>query len=233
LDQTPSRMPERIRQFKLRDGARMLGFLSALAAIFAASFFILPELQGLLVPAAPGGQMGPWVIRPILALHFGACGVAAAALTPLATAPLRRRWRAQDAAEGTRFDLFHNRPAARVVLYIKGTLLVGIYLISLVFYLLSWTVIGPDGVDEHLPWGVRHHALSSIASLTVIPDGFHVDSLAKNGPWYEVGFEEGRRVTFGEDNEGISKPELAAAAEFLASRSGRAWQIARDAHRCR
>jgi hypothetical protein len=223
-------MPEGARRFKLRDAARAFVALSTLAAIFAASYFILPEIQRLVMPAAPGGKEGPWVILPILAFHFGACAVASAALMPLALTPFRRRWRAQDAVEGTRFDPFQNRPAVRVALYVKGAALLAVYLISLVFYLLSWTVVGPGGVEEHLPWGVRQHAFENIVSLAMIPEGFRVDSLKRNGPWYQVRFEDGRRVTFGADNEGISNLELAALAEFIASRAGRSWHVSPDAH---
>src|SRR5881628_1666125 len=136
-------MPERARQFKLRDAVRALVSLSTLAAIFAACYFIFPKIQRLIVPAATAGKTGPWVIPPILAFHFGACAVATVALMPLVLTPLRRRWRAQDAAEGTKFDPFHDRPVTRVWLYVKGLVLAAIYLVSLIFYLLSWIVVGP------------------------------------------------------------------------------------------
>jgi hypothetical protein len=222
-------MRQGTRQFKPRDAARALVSLLTLAAIFAACYLVFPTIQCLIVPAAPAGKTGPWVIPPILAFHFGACAVATVALMPLVLTPLWRRWRAEDAAEGTKFDPFHNRPVTRVWLYVKGMVLAAIYLISLIFYLLSWTVVGPGGVEEHLPWGVKQHAFDKIVSLTMIPEGFRVDSLKKNGPWYQVRFEDGRRVTFGADNEGISKLELAATAHFIGLRAGRSWQVPSDA----
>jgi hypothetical protein len=202
-----------------------------MAGIAAASWFALPIVQSLLVPTAPGGERGPWVLRPAFAFRFGACAVLTAITTPLVMLPLRKNWRAADAAAGTLYDPFHGRPGRKLGVWVGGTLLLLLYGTSLAFYLLSWTTVGSAGIGQRLPWGTFSYPYEQIAALETVPDGMRSESLSQDGPWFAVTMRDGRRLTFGVDNEGISTGELLALATHVALRSGRLWTARPDATR--
>jgi hypothetical protein len=186
-------------------------------------------LQRLILPPAPGGPWGPWLLRPIAAFRFGASAMMAAISFPFIFRPFKRKWQFQDAQHGTRYDPFHRRPVRRAALYAEGLLLMGIYGIALLFYLLSWDAIGRQYIEQHLPWASRRYSFDQIAALSTLPAGTHSDDLGKSGPWYEVRFRDGRTFDFGKENEGASDAELTAIASFIAARSGHSWQIRADA----
>lgn len=221
--------PKIRRGFSRSDARRAFTGIAMLAIVAAGYWFILPAVQSLIIPAAPGGGMGPWVVRPILALHFGAAAVMAVLTLPFIMRPLQKVWAREDAASGSRYDPFHARRAERAALFVKGFLLLAVYAIALVFYLFSWTRIGPDGIEQRLPWTTQNHPFQDIVSLETIPDGERSDSLTQNGPWYSIRFGSGRPVTFSRDNEGISRDELRAMTDYIAGRSGLIWVRRKDA----
>jgi hypothetical protein len=148
---------------------------------------------------------------------------------PLLTRPFARVWANEDAALGTRYDPFHGKRAKRAALVFKGWLLFVVYAASLVFYLFSWETIGPDGIEEHLPWATFNHSFQDIESLETIPDGERSDSIKQNGPWYSIKLKSGRFITISDENEGSTPDELAAMAALVADRSGLAWGRKSDA----
>jgi hypothetical protein len=194
-----------------------------LVTTFGAWFLVMPWIQVLFIPKAVGGAKGPWIIRPILAMHVCACFIAAAVSMPLFTRGLRERRKAQDAAAGTRYDPFRRHPLLKIV-HFKGYLLILVYAAALLFYLFSWTIVSPAGIEERFPWGSRAHRFDQIYALETIPSGEHNETLQKTGPWFNVTFRDGRSFSFGHDNEGLSESESAAIAKYLAERSGKEWQ---------
>lgn len=199
------------------------------AFVGACNWLLLPVIQSLIIPKAPGGANGPWVIRPILAFHFGAMAVMTAVSLPMLLAPLQRRWKRDDTAAGTRYDPFPNRPLKRIPIIVAGLLLLLVYGAGLLFYLFSWTTIGPEGIVERLPWGTRHRAFQDIESLETIPDGMRSDALKKNGPWYRIKLRSGRIIDLSLDNEGLTSEDLTAVTAFVAARSRVAWARRTDA----
>lgn len=216
------------RGFSRVDAKRALIAIAMLAVAGTSYWFVLPAIQSLIIPTAPGGRNGPWVVRPILAFHFGAMAVMAATTLPLIIRCLQKAWRREDAALGGRYDPFRNQPFKLRLIIVRGFLLLAVYGAALVFYLFSWTKIGPEGIQEHLPWTTLHLSFQDIASLEMVPEGERSESLRKNGPWYSVEFESGRFITLSDDNEGITRDELRAMAVYIADRSGRAWVRRRD-----
>lgn len=221
--------PQNLRGFSRTDASRAFIIVPMLGAVGAGYWFLLPVIQSLIIPSAPGGREGPWVVRPILAAHFGATAVLAAVTLPLITGPLRALWKREDAALGTQFDPYRDQPVKHGAMVVKG-LLLAIYASGLVFYLFSWTKIGPDGIEQHLPWATLHHAFEDIESLEMIPEGGRSNSMKQDGPWYSVTFPSGRFLTLSTDNEGTSRDELRAMAAFIAKRSRLDWARKREAH---
>ena len=97
------------------------------------------------------------------------------------------------------------------------------------FYLLSWETVGPDGIEQHLPWTTLHHSFQDVSALETIPNSERSDALKQNGPWYSVKLRSGRSITWSLDNEGMTHDELTAMATFVARRSGLAWARRSDA----
>jgi hypothetical protein len=221
-------LPVTSRNFSRVDARRAFSFLGTLVFVGAGYWFILPALQSQIIPNAPGGAAGPWVVRPILAFHAGAAAVLACLTVPLILGPVQKQWKREDAALSTRYDPFRGQPAARAAIMIKGGLLFLIYGCAFAFYLFSWTIIGPDGVEERLPWGKRKHAFQDINSLEAIPDGQRSDSIAQNGPWYSLTFQRGGSITLSHDNEGTTPAELTAMTSHIAKRSGLVWRRRAD-----
>ncbi len=225
----PQDSPSTLRGFALADAKRGLVSFAALVLLSGCYWFLLSGLQSWMIPAGAGGETGPWVVRPILAFHFCAAALMAAVTAPFLLGALRKRWNREDAAQGSRFDPFAGRPVRRALFLIRGGLLVIVYLAALLFYLRSWVVIGPAGIEQHLPWATLHHSFQDIATLETIPEGQRSDSLRQDGPWYSISLQSGRAMTWSLDNEGITREELAAIARFVAERSGRAWERWSDA----
>ena len=221
--------PALSRSFSRSDVKRGGISIAILVVVVACYWFLLPGIQSQIIPDAPGGTDGPWVLRPILALRFGAMAVMAAVTAPLIAGPLRRKWTHEDAASGSRYDPFAGRPVDRAFFLFKGVLLLIVYASALMFYLLSWATIGPAGIEQHLPWTTLHHSFQDIASLETIPEGERSASLNQNGPWYSINLRSGRNITWSLDNEGITQDELTAISTFVAQRSGLAWARRSDA----
>ena len=222
-----------LRGFTSVDATRAFISIVILAIVSVGYWFTLPALQSLLIPSATGGRSGPWVLRPTLASHYCAVVALAAATFPLITRPLWRVWSREDAASGTRYDPFQGRPVKRVFLVVKALLLGVVYAAGLLFYLLSWEVIGPDGIEQRLPWTTLNHSFQDISSLETIPAGERSESISRNGPWYSISFKSGRSITLSDDNEGTTVEELNAMTAFLADRSGRVWVRRSDSRRRR
>jgi hypothetical protein len=211
------------RAFSRSDGKRAGITIAILVVVGACYWFMLPAIQSQIIPDAPGGTNGPWVLRPIFAFRFIAVGVMASVTLPFITGPLRRKWKHEDAATGSRYDPFAGRPVDRSFFMFKGVLLLIIYAAAPVFYLLSWETIGPGGIEQHLAWTTRHHSFQDIASLETIPDGERSESINRDGPWYSIRLRSGRSITWSLDNEGITQDELTAITTFVAQRSGLEW----------
>jgi len=224
-----SEAPVVSRGFTTVDAKRAFVLVVILALVSVSYWFALPIVQSLILPSAPGGSSGPWVVRPILAFRFAAVVTMAAVTFPLITGPLRRVWAREDAALGTQYVPFRNRPFKRAGLYVKGILFGVIYAAGLLFYLLSWDVIGPNGIEEHLPWSALHHSYQDISSLETIPDSQWSESAKKDGPWYSVHCKDGRSIDLSDDNEGITRDELTAMTTFIAERAGLDWTRRSDA----
>ena len=223
--------PAITRSFSRTDFNRSIINVALVAAVAACNWFMLPAIQSLIIPNAAGGANGPWVLRPILAFHFGAMAVMTSVTVPLLTISLRRNWKREDAAIGSRYDPFAGSRLKRADFYFKGILLLIIYGAFLIFYLLSWETIGPDGIDQHLPWTTLHHSFQDIASLELVPDGERSDSIGENGPWYSIKLRSGRSITFSPDNEGVKQDELAAMTAFVAQRCELGWTRRTDSHK--
>ena len=103
-----------------------------------------------------------------------------------------------------------------------------VYGVSLVFYVRSWTIIGPGGIEQQLPWGRVVHGFDQIESLETIPGGMRSDSIAKKRPWYSVRLNSGRSVTLEMENEGCTESELSAIAAYVAEQSGKPWMRGPD-----
>lgn len=224
-----AKTPVRSRGFTRVDATRAFISVVILAIVSVCYWFTLPALQSLIVPSVPGGRNGPWVLRPILAFHFGAVVVMASVTVPLITWPLWKVWAREDATLGTRYDPFQGRPVKRALLVVKSLLLLAIYAAALLFYLLSWEVIGPQGIEQRLPWTTLNHSFQDISSLETIPNGERSESIRQDGPWYSVKFKGGRSFTLSEDNEGTTHEELTAMTAFIAERSGLVWARRSDA----
>jgi hypothetical protein len=218
------------RSFGKTDTGRAFRMFGLVAVVGVCCWFMLPALQWLVRPRAPGGANGPWVVRPITAIHFGAMAVMTSVTVPILAGPLRRRWEREDAALGTRHDPFGGWSGLRAAFYLKGFLLLLIYGAALAFYLFSWTVIGPDDITQRLPWTTLHHSFADIVSLETIPDGQRSDALSQNGPWFSINLRDGRSITLSDDNEGMTREDLAAVTAFLVKRAGRAWVTRSDLH---
>jgi hypothetical protein len=213
------------------DNSRVLILTLVLFAGLGAGYWLLlPGVQSLIIPGAPGGANGPWVIRPHVAFHFGAVAVLTALSLPVLLIPLLRRWNRTDAAAGTRFDPFRDRPVKMAALLVGGTLLLVIYGVSLAFYLFSWTMVGPGGIEPRRPWGRRHYTYAQIESLETIPEGMRSEALRQNGPWYSLKFRDGFHTEWSLDNEDMTPEDLTAVTTFVAARSGLPWARRRDAH---
>ena len=215
--------PAILRNFSRSDGKRAGISFAILMVAGVCYWFILPGIQSQIIPDAPGGTNGPWVLRPILAFHFAAVALMASVTVPLITGPLQRRWKREDAASGSRYDPFAGRPAEHALFVFKGVLVLIVFAAAPMLYLFSWETIGPDGMEKHLPWKTLHYSFQDIASLETIPDGERSHSLKQNGPWYSINLRSGRSISWSLENEGITQDELTAIATFVAQRSGLAW----------
>ena len=89
---TDSNIPS-TRSFSRADAKRVFITLAMLGVLGVGSWFLLPAIQSLIIPNAPGGNNEPWVVRPILAFHFGAVAVMAAVTLPLLSRPLQQLWK--------------------------------------------------------------------------------------------------------------------------------------------
>ena len=221
--------PAILRNFSRLDGKRAVISIAMFVVVGACYWFMLPAIQSQIIPDATGGTNGLWVLRPIFAFHFFAMGVMTSVTVPLIARPLKRKWKHEDAALGSRYDPFAGRPVKRALFMIKGVLLLIVYAAAPMFYLLTWETIGPDGIEQHLPWTTLHHSFQDIASLETIPNGERSESLNQVGPWYSIKLRSGRSITWSLDNEGITQDELTAMTTFVAERSGLAWARRSDA----
>jgi len=203
------------------DAARSATVLGLLIVTFAAWFFVLPWIQMIFLPTASGGATGPWVIRPPLPVRFCACAILAATTMALLLRFLRKRWNAQDAAAGTQYDPYLNRPLAKAGPYIAGSALVLIYSAALLIYLFSWAFVGPNGIAEHSLWIRRNHAFDQVMLLETIPHGTSRTAASKDGPQYTVFFTDGRKFSISIDNEGCSEADVSAIAKYIAERSNK------------
>jgi hypothetical protein len=215
------------RKLGRSDAGRMAIVFAFLVGIFAVWYFVLPAIRALFSPTASGGDQGPWVVWPIIAIRFCACAVLTAVSVPLAMQPLRRRWLAQDIAAGSCYDPYRKQPFRKACVYLAGSALLVIYGAALVFYVSWWDIVGPAGITEHGPFGSKTHSFDQIRSLEVVSKRMRRDDdhLVGDGPWHRVEFIDGRSYAFGRDNEGWSEAEESAIAEYIAEKSKQTWYV--------
>lgn len=217
------------RNFSRVDGKRAIISIALFVSVGVCYWLMLPVIQSKIIPYVASGPSGPWVLRPILPARFGAMAVMTSVTFPFVAVPLKRKWKHEDAALGSRYDPFAGRPVQQTLFVLRGIFLLIVYASALVFYLLTWQIVGPDGIEQHLPWATLHHSFQDIASLETIPDGERSDSLNRDGPWYSIKLRSGRSITWSLDNEGTTQDELTAMTTFVAQRSGLAWVTRSDA----
>ena len=217
------------RPFSRTDLKRTVVAVPILVTIMLCYWFLLPAIQSLFVPHPPGGANGPWVVRPISAFRYYAAGLMTAVTAAVGFVPLKRRWNGEDAALGTYDSRCGTPRGIGSGMTLGAWLLMPVYIAAPIFYLFSWTTVGPDGIEERLPWGRYSHEYRNVTALETIPAGLRSDARKQGGPWYQVRFRSGRRVTISLDNEGTEPEELKAAAAFIAARSRLPWVRSGDA----
>lgn len=220
--------PALSRGYSLVDGKRAAIGIAAMGFVGAGYWFLLPAIQGLIIPMGFGGAEGPWVFRPNQAFRFGATAVLSCVTLPVIFGPFQDRFRQEDASLGTRYDPFQGRRAKRRAFVFKGFAFLLIYSFGMIFYFFSWTIVGPAGIDERVPWATRHHSYDAIEVLEVIPAGERSDSIKQYGPWYSIRLRTGRRVSLSGENEGATPEELEAMARYVTDRTGLDWQRRND-----
>ena len=218
------------RAFSSLDAKRAFIGVAILITAGVCYWVLLPVIQSLIIPNSPGGKSGPWVVRPILAFHYGAVVVMSAVTLSIAMRPLQRVWKRQDAILGTRYDPLHGRSVRHVFLLVKSFLLLALYASALVFFLFSWVSIGPDGIIQRLPWTELNHSFEDIVSLETIPDGQRSESNKQNGPWYSIKFKSGHSIHLSDANEGMTRADLQAMTTYISDHTGIAWAKSDDAH---
>ena len=114
------------RNFSRVDAKRAIIGFAIFVAVGVCYWFMLPGIQSKIIPDAAGGTNGPWVLRPILAVHFGAAGVMTSVTVPIITVPLKRKWKHGDAVLG-RYNPFAGRPAEHALFVFKGIFLLILY----------------------------------------------------------------------------------------------------------
>jgi hypothetical protein len=197
-----------------------------MSGTFAVTYFLLPFIQKFCIQSAAGGSRGRWIVRPITAFHFGAAAISSAVLLGFLARPLGKRWRKTDIALGSRYDPFSTRK--KVAISIKATIYGAIYLTALFFYLISWEEIGPNGITQHLPWGIKKFDWSEVTRLERIPAGYRSDELAQDGPWANI-FVTGREIDLSRSNEGLSEADLDSIENYITQKTGKHWQLREDA----
>lgn len=216
------------RKFSRMDAGRAATMLFLLAVVFAVWYFILLWSRELIVPTVPGGRTGPWLVYPNIAARFCACAFLAAVSLPFVMTRLRKRWNAQDAAAGTQYDPYRDRPLAKIGPFLAGGILAVLYGIALLAYFSDWTVVGPAGIDERFLWRRRAHSFDQIKSLEIVSRALRRDEdhlVGNSGPWHKVEFTDGRIFDFGPENEGCSDADISAIEKFIADRSGKTWRV--------
>ena len=112
--------PVTSRDFSRVDGKRAFILIAVLAVAGVCYWFMLPAIQSQIVPNAPGGKAGPWLVRPILAFHAGAMAVMTCVSLPVILWPMRKVWKREDMALGTQYAPFRGRPMKRVAVFVQG-----------------------------------------------------------------------------------------------------------------
>lgn len=221
-------VPNSARRFGRVDARRMLVFFAVLGATAMGCWFVLPVIQSWIIPRAPGGVHGPWVIRPEGSLHFAATAISTAVTAAFIFQPLKKRWRHVDAERGTEWRPHSGRPVRRALFLLKALFLSVIYAFGFALYIFSWTTIGPSGIEQRLPWTKLAFTFHDIAALETIPEGDRSESIQQNGPWYAIHFKTGRYIALSEDNEGLSPDELRSIVAFVAEGVGLDWKPRED-----
>lgn len=206
----------------------LLAMVSILAPVY---WKLLPAVQSRILPRATGGANGPWVVRPDLGHHIMGVAVLTLVTVFVLLVPLSRLLRRPDARSSTREGPSHGQPvrnAVRMPRMLKAAFLLLVYCLSFMLYFFSWTTVGPNGIEERLPWRTRHHSFQEVESLESIPDGMRSDALEANGPWLRLNFRGGTHLDFSLDNEGMRPEELNAIKTYAAARSGLPWETRSD-----
>jgi hypothetical protein len=219
------------RGYSLKDAGRTAIMLVMFMVSFPVWYVLLPWFQSAIIPTMPGGQEGPWLVRPALVLHLLGSAFLSVALLPFLATFLRRDWKEQDSADGSRYDPFHGRPWRKATLWFKCIVLLLIYGTMVPFYLYSWTTVTEGGIETQSPLGRKSYTFTQIRSLQTIPRGMHSRKMRKYGPWYRVEFTDGREFNFDPGAEGSSDSEQSAMAGFISKYSGQFWRNVPDARR--
>jgi hypothetical protein len=218
------------RSFSGMDARRTAIFAALAVGAFTAWYLLLPWLQAWVLPESRGGDVGPWVIRPIAALHYCACAILTALSLAVLLRYFARRWRVQDAAAGSRYNPYRDRPFAKARILLASAVLAVVYGAALVYFLLSWTVVDAAGITERLPWRSRTHSYDEIRLLEIVSKHTrnHQSGLIGDGPWHRIEFQDGLSLVFGPDNEGCNEVEASKIAKYVAGRSKQIWHVRGD-----
>ena len=214
---------------------KQTGFPSALRVVFpllliffyGVYFFLLPVVQSFIIPQN-GGIDGPWVVQPIFSYRFGAAAILTIVTVPVMASFLRKKG---GMGPHSVADPHDGRPIRTFRVYVAGILSFVVSAAALVFYLLSWHVIGPKTIEVHLPWIINEYSYQDIRSLKEIPLGMRSESILQDGPWHEIEFHNGQTISLSLDNERLSATALANIAKHVAEQSGKQWTARKDARR--
>jgi hypothetical protein len=215
----------------MNETARTAIILAVVVASFPAWYFLLPCIQSVLIPSMPGGNAGPWIVRPAHIMHLLGSGFLAISMWPLVSLLLPRAPAQPAATREARFDPFADRPNLKAEIWVKSIAMLLIYAAMVPLYLYSWNAVTADGMERQSPLGRTTHTFAEIKSLETIPAGMHSRKLRKDGPWYRVNFTDGREFTFAPGNEGTTDAEQSAMARFISQHSGQRWQTVSDTQR--
>ncbi|MEM7782796.1 MAG: hypothetical protein AAF939_07230 [Planctomycetota bacterium] len=213
------------RKYSWIDAKRFIIFMSILAILTVFFWFLVPNIQAQILPQAPGGKNGPWVVKPHWNAHVAASVFFAAMIHPLFMIPLAEFWEREDISLGSEWKPSIELPKWEI--YIRAGLFLTAFSFGMLMYFASWVEIGPDGVDKRFLWMNRHFSFEDVELLEMVADGDYSESSNEYGPWYRIKSENGF-ATFGLGNEGLTVEDLSAIASFVSDKVQLVWRRKSD-----
>lgn len=163
-------------------------------------------IQASLLPKAPGGAEGPWLIPPDQSGRVVGCIAIAGILTLLLTLPFHKRWKANSLAAGYwRFDdIPHFYPPLHPCGPAVDPLIAAAMLSR---YFCSWRLISTDGIQVRMPHAQTDYRFEHITALGLkpLPIPTEIDRYK-----YYIHFADGRdwgyTLSIGSSRKSISWP---------------------------